>query len=248
MIPDADSHSERITAHEGAGALARTGAIFLLALTLMQPGVAGGGSGPWTAQIIDADTKSPLAGVAVLVVFYRWPKPGFWGRVLPLPPPAKKFRGSVESVADEAGRFSVVDPVGDYRLGAAQFYLFKPGYGPWRFQLLSSCPTPGYGESGRDWTLCRGRIWERFAGEGVEIELRPLVTEEARRQYLDTGWHGEELRRLYRGGWTDVTPFSEYYLFDVPDDRLVTLQKFIDGERAALGLPPRRLDGRRQED
>ena len=141
-----------------------------------------------------------------------------------------------------------MDPLGDDPHGDVRFYFFKSGYGPWRFQLLSSCPTPGYGESGRDWLACEERIWKRFASEGVEIELRPLATEEERRQYFDTGWHGDELGRLYRDGWTNETPFSENYLLDTPDDRLVTFQKLIDAERAALGLPPRRLDGRRQPD
>jgi hypothetical protein len=221
--------------------------IFLLLITFAQAQAAIGRSGPWKGQAIDADTKRPLAGVAVLVVLYDWPKSGFLGRFFHLPPPARVFRDSAETVTDGAGRFSVVDPSGDYRDGSAEFYFFKVGYGPWKFRLISSCPAVGYLESGKNWIECKARIWERFAGEGVEIELRPFSTEEERRQFFDTGWHGEELRRLYRDGWRSEMPFSEYYLYDVPDDRLVTLQGFIDTERAALGLPPRRLNGRRQE-
>jgi hypothetical protein len=90
-------------------------------------------------------------------------------------------------------------------------------------------------------------MWDRFGSKVVVIELRPLATEEERRQFFDTGWHGEKWAQLHDDRWTTKSPFSEYWLDDVPDDRLVTLQRFSDGERAALGLPPRRLDGRRQE-
>ena len=209
----------------------------------MPPDVAATNPGPWTAQVVDAETKRPLARVNVLAVFYRWPKPGFWARLFDMPPPARVFRSSAETVTDETGRFTVVDPLGNYSGDEVEFYIFSSGYGPWRFQLISRCP----GTLDRAQIECKNRIWDRFGSEGVEIELRPLATEAERRQFFDVGWRDETRSRLYRDGWTTKSPFSESWLDDVPDDRLVTLQRFIDGERAALGLPPRRLDGRRRE-
>lgn len=144
--------------------------VILLFFTFMPPYVAAANLGPRTAQVVDAETKRQLAGVNVLAVFCRWPKPGFWARLFDMPPPARVFRDSVETVTDDIGRFSVVDSSGDYRQGSAEFHIFKLGYRPWRFQLVSSCPRT----HDRAQMECEDRMWDRFGSEGVVIELRPL--------------------------------------------------------------------------
>jgi len=243
LIHGGPSLSHGITALERARAVVCVCIAVLLFLAVIPPDVAAANSGPWTAQVVDADTKRPLGGVNVLAVFYTWPKPGFWARLFDMPPPARVFRASVETATDKAGRFTVVDPLGANSADEVEFYIFTSGYGPWRFQLSSKCD----GTLGREQIECQKKIWDQFASEGVEIELRPLATEAERRQYFDKGWRDEERSRLYRDNWTTKSPFSEYWLDDVPGDRLVTLQRFIDSERAALDLPPRPLGGRRQE-
>ena len=148
--------------------------VVLVALTL--PASSALALGPWKAQIVDAETKHPLAGVVVLAV---------WTKVLLGPDrgPSFLYYDSEEVIADQDGR--IVVAARDYSINDArvfaepEFFFFKPGYGPWHFQsedtwlkLEASEKRKRYAEAG-----------QLFAGPGVIIELTPLKTRQERAQH-----------------------------------------------------------------
>ena len=186
------------------------------------------------AQLVDADSGHPIEGAIVIMVYYLWPRRGFLNF-----PVAKVFRDSVETATDRDGRFSVVGPFDSGSWWTDGVYIFKPGYGPWRFQGASAFPRSDAIEVYWSWLQ---QTWDRFTTTGVVIELRPLRTREERLKYVEQGWGGADFvgARFGRN-----TPFDLYF-FDVPPDRLGRFQAMVNQERASLGLPPRQLDGRRQ--
>lgn len=190
---------------------------------------------PRIAQVVDADTGRPVEGAMVLTVYYLWPKRGLGN--FPAP---KVFRDSAEAVTDSDGKFFLVGPFDSGSWWTDGLYIFKPGYGPWRFQGQPVL-TP-MGEREAYWPWLR-QTWNRFTTTGVVIELRPLRTREERLKYIDQGW---EVADLKGAGFSRDTPFTPSHIFDVPADRLDHFQALVDQERASLGLPPRRLNGYRQ--
>ena len=169
----------------------------------------------------------------MLDVFYLRPKRGFGN--FPVP---KVFRDSAEAVSDQDGRFVLTGPFDDRSWSTDGLYIFKPGYGPWRFRGQTA---EGVGAGPRGSWL--RDTWEQFTTAGAVIELRPLRTREERVKYIDRGWDPAD--RL-EPGFHRSTPFGgALYFFDIPADRLSRFQQAVDAERAALGLPPRRLDGHR---
>ena len=186
-----------------------------------------------SGQIVDADTGQPIVGALVLDAFYLWPNRGF-GNL----PVSKVFRDSAETWSDQDGRFTLTGPFNDRSWSTDGIYIFKAGYGPWRFRGQTDAG-PGAGERG-SWLKS---TWEQFTMVGVVIELRPLRTQEERLKYIDRGWDPSD--RL-EPGFPRPTPFGPLYFFDVPADRLSRFQQAVDAERASLGLVPRRLDGHRQ--
>ena len=124
-------------------------------------------SGPWRAQIVDAETGQPLEGVIVLAL---WDKRSFgW------PHPDRNYHDIDEVVSDKDGR--VVIPARDTssrhpfeKIIGPLVTVFKPGYGDWHFQS-----TPG------------GSIkasWERFARDGVVIVVPRAKTRDERLHML----------------------------------------------------------------
>jgi hypothetical protein len=188
---------------------------------------------PRIGQVVDADTGKPIDGALILEVFYLWPKRGFGN--FPVP---KVFRASSQALTDGEGRFTLSGPFDSKSWWTDGLHIFKPGYGPWRFQGRNEVASFTLAE---EWTWLQ-QTWERFTTSGVVIELRPLRTREERLKYIDRGWVVSD--RL-ETGFSRRTPFGLYF-FDVPLDRLSDFQRAVDEERASLGLLPRGLDGRRQ--
>jgi hypothetical protein len=185
------------------------------------------------AQIVDVDTGRPIPGALVFCAFYLWPKRGFGDF-----PVSKVFRDSVETRSDQDGRFSFTGPFNSGSYWSDELHIFKAGYGPWRFQEV-----PGVSTAGPAYRFGWAAMWERFARVGIVIELRPLRTREERLIYVNGDWPvsvnlGPDFER--------TAIYDGHYFFDVPADRLTTFQAVVDEERASLGLPPRRLDGRLQ--
>lgn len=184
--------------------------------------------------MVDADTGAPIEGAVVLEVFYLWPKRGFFDVSV-----SKIFRDSAEAVTDREGRFTLSGPFDSGSWWSDGLYIFKAGYGPWRFRGYDELPRGlRVAEPKRSWLE---QTWERFTTSGVVIELRPLRTREERLKYIERGWATTDM--LEEGFSRDV-PLGSYF-FDVPEDRLVNFQRAVDEERTSLGLEPRRLDGHR---
>jgi hypothetical protein len=188
------------------------------------------------AQVVDADTGRPVTGAIVLVVFYLWPERGFGNF-----PTSKVFRDSKEVVTDQEGRFAVSGPWDSRSWFTEAVLIFKPGYGPWRFQGQDKAPNPF--EASRAYSAWVQETWERFTDTGVVIELRPLRTREERLKYMEQGW---DLSDRVGGGYRRETPFDPLYFFDISADRLVGFQALVDQERTDLNLPRRQLNGNRQ--
>jgi hypothetical protein len=188
------------------------------------------------AQVVDADTGQPVQGAIVLVVFSLWPERGL-GNI----PRSKVFRDSQEVVTNHDGRFEVSGPWDSRSWFTEGVFIFKPGYGPWRFHGEDKAPNPL--EASRAYSAWRQDTWERFVGTGVVIELRPLRTREERLKYMEQGW---DVRDKLGVGYDRETPFSPFYFFDIPTDRLEGFQTLVDQERTGLNLPRRQLNGNRQ--
>jgi hypothetical protein len=168
--------------------------------------------------------------------FYLWPERGFGNF-----PVSKVFRDSREVFTDQEGRFEVRGPFDSRSWWTDDVYIFKPGYGPWRFQGQDSAPSPtGARQAHMKWLQ---QTWERFTSSGAIIELRPLKTREERAKYVEQGW---AVTDEVGAGFRRETPFSPLYFFDIPSDRLTSFQALVDQERANLGLTPRPLSGNRQ--
>ena len=135
-------------------------------------------AGPWKAQVIDAETDKPLEGVVVLAAWYKaYASVGGWA--------GGEYYDSEEVVTGPDGRFGIqsrwtftLNPFSTIK--GPDFYIFKSGYGRWRFQGdLSSLKLDLREQE------ARGRkLWEQFEGEGVVIELPRLKTREERLQFL----------------------------------------------------------------
>ena len=124
--------------------------------------------------MVDADTGKPIDGAVILDVFYLWPLRGFGN--FPTP---KVFRDSAQAVTDGEGRFTLSGPFDSGSSGSWYtdgLHIFKPGYGPWRFQGRNEVEPLKQAE---EWSW-RRQTWDRFTTSGVVIELRPLRTREER--------------------------------------------------------------------
>jgi len=120
--------------------------------------------GPYRGQVIDADTKTPLAG-AVFVALWRR------DRVYPFHIVTENYAVR-EIVTDSDGRF-LLDPK-DVEEGAPrrtrrpEFLIFLPGYGS--FPSLQKAPT--------------GFLGNVFEESGTTVELARLGGREERRKHL----------------------------------------------------------------
>ncbi len=120
--------------------------------------------GPYRGQVVDAETKAPLAGAVVVV---RWLR----DRVYPVHMVAENYAVR-ETVTDVEGRFFLdakdVEEGAPRRTRRPGFLIFLPGYGSYPKQQVS--PT-GF----------TGGIFER---PGTIVELPRLADREERRKHL----------------------------------------------------------------
>lgn len=188
------------------------GLVGLVGATLLQPAVVHA-AGPRHAQVIDAETREPLAGVAVLAVWSR----GARGH------PAISFTDtgyykSAETATGPDGRFTIPWRI-LFALGfgvevrGPEIALFKAGYGGWRFAGSKDMST----------------------GDGAVIEMRPLRTAADQVRYLErklTPAERDQLGRVWRGIDGPQNPS------DVPWREARAYEAAINAERAAHGLRP----------
>jgi len=176
----------------------------LLALILFPPTV--DALGPWKAQVVDAETRQPLAGVVVVAV---------WKKYLPVEGTVGIFEyvDSIEEVTGGDGRFVIAERIFSDAdrliLKEPDFYLFKPGYGQWRFQgeegwskLDAAERKKRYEETGR-----------QFESKGAVIEMPSLKTSDERLKFYQSPWRlpgivpPEKIKR-----WTDAQQAERKYL------------------------------------
>ena len=147
--------------------------LIVVIVVVLTPPAAGRTEGPLTAQIVDAETGKPIAGV-VVVALYQKKTPGGVH-------PNTDFYDVDETVTDADGRFSfparelptstpLVHVIGP------EMIIFKAGYAGWRFQGVDSRQhvDPGV----RDAAVAEG--WRKFKTTGVVIEITPVTTRDER--------------------------------------------------------------------
>ncbi len=167
-------------------------------------------SGPWRAQIVDAETGQPLEGVIVLAI---WDK-----RTFAWPHPARRYHDSEEVVSDKDGRVEIAARVVTSRHPLELYIgplltIFKPGYGRWQFR---GTPTA----SDEDLAIVRQRAEanrERFAHEGVVIVISRVRSREERKEIVDR-----------------LMPI------EVPQSKIPRILAAYSDERVRLGLSPLR--------
>ena len=183
--------------------------ILLLFITVLVSPRVSAALGPWKAQVVDAETKQSVDDVVVIAV---------WSTYLPQRegPGALGYVDSEEVITGKDGRFIIA--ARDFAnsdiivFEEPEFYLFKAGYGRWRFQgeetWLKLDPPQRrqqYAEAGR-----------QLADKGVVIELLPLKTRQERVQFYQSPRPG---------------PFGY-----VPLDKMKRWKQADEAERAYLGL------------
>lgn len=186
-------------------------------------------AGPWKAQIVDAETGKPLEGVVVLAYWIKYART-VAGKA------DAQFYDAEEVVTRPDGNFVIQErsiwTLNPFRtISSADFVMFKPGYGEWRFRnadLWLKRNLPERYEALRKVYQSRGEKYLalRFQGEmsklfregsekmdEVVIELPPLKRWEERR-----GFFG-------RVGTPTLVPL----------ERTKRLEEAVNAERAYLG-------------
>lgn len=205
-------------------------AMLILIATSFAPFGFGEAAGPWKAQVVDAETGKPLEGVVVLAYWIKYART-VAGKA------DAQFYDAEEVVTGPDGNFVIQErstwTLNPFRtISGAQFVMFKPGYGRWRFRnadlwLKHNLPErhevllKAYGSRGekdlmlrfQDEMLKVFRDGSENMSEAV-IDLPPLKTREERLEVLRTI------------SWAPV----------VPSDRTQLIRKAKDAERAYLGL------------
>ncbi|HEY1267427.1 MAG TPA: hypothetical protein VGH16_09240 [Candidatus Binatia bacterium] len=126
----------------------------------------------WNAHVIDKETGQPLEGVVVLAV---WRKCGFI-----VMDGCAAYYDSKELVTGPDGRFTLNPPGFSLQpKKGPEFYIFKPGFGQWRFQGQDHWSKDEVTNSKQ-----QKEAFNQFASEkGVIIELTALKTRGARWEF-----------------------------------------------------------------
>lgn len=154
--------------------------VWWLNLYIPDSGTARPWAGPWRAQVVDADTQQPLAGVVVVA----------WWQKCCIDPNPSDYYASQEVVTGPDGRFEIAARPWAFPLfpflsffEGPGFAAFKPGYGSLRphgfleAELLS--PKEQYARRSQF-----SHAWER--GGEVLFELPQLKTKEDWQMYRGT--------------------------------------------------------------
>ena len=122
--------------------------------------------GPYRGQVLDAETKAPLAGAVVVALWRR-------DRVYPFHITTEHYAVK-ETITDSEGRFSLdakdIEGGAPRRTRRPVFLIFLPGYGS--FPRLQISPT--------------GFVGDAFERSGTTVELPRLEGREDRLRNLET--------------------------------------------------------------
>jgi hypothetical protein len=184
-------------------------AFFLAVMVLGVSPRVGNAAGPWRGQVVDAETGKPLEGVVVLAVWWKYTAtPAGWAN--------ESFYDSDEVVPSVDGTFVLrsrwlinwVPLLTEIR--GPQLYIFKSGYGQWRFQGEEKWGKLDIGQR----SARREEAMKGLEEGGIVIEL-PVLKAEDRLNTIDLGPYGE-----------------------IPDSRMPRFLEALDRERAIRGRPP----------
>ncbi len=174
---------------------------------------------PYQAQVIDAETKQPIEGAAVLAVW--------WMRTPGIAHPIIGYHDAQETVTDLNGNFTTLgitagpmDPQATIRV---LFTVFKPGYEGYKAGGLKPSSLP---KDLRQQYQLPDQVYEKDGA--MVVELRPLRTKEERETNL-----------------IDVLPIpcrpNDISQFCVPGEKYPNLLKLVNEEEVNLRLKPTRL-------
>jgi hypothetical protein len=145
----------------------------LAALGLLGAAASGRTEGPFTAQIVDADTVRPLAGVVVVALYQR--------RTPGAVHPQVEFHDLDETVSDADGRITIParqlppsTPLA--HVSGPEMIIFKSGYKSWHFRGVELGQHVDPAERSRQ----HREGWRRFRTSGVVIEMQPARTRDDR--------------------------------------------------------------------
>jgi len=118
-------------------------------------------AGPWRARVVDAETKEPIVGAAVVAM---------WDEFHPAFPESRTdYLDAMETMTDKDGMFEIPPrspipqhPMGE--VGGPYFTIYKPGYGFY---------------SGSQVTIGDNRI-EKIGAEPIKISLGKLIDKRSR--------------------------------------------------------------------
>jgi hypothetical protein len=134
--------------------------------------------GPYRGQVVDAETKAPLAGAVVVA---RWLR----DRVYPLHSVQENYAAR-ETLTDSDGRFVLdardVEEGAPRRTYHPEFLIFTPGYGSFPHLYVSP----------------RGFTGGLFEGSGAIVELPRLQGREERRKHLRMFGHRDFSNRPFK--------------------------------------------------
>lgn len=124
-------------------------------------------AGPWKGQVIDGQTKKPIEGAVILLVWYK---------VVGLMDANYQYYHSEEVVTDVQGRFQIPSKWTlniFVQINRPEIYIFKGGYGKWQIQ--------DYGEYRREkYESDTEQNAARLTGQGAVLELPRLKTRQER--------------------------------------------------------------------
>lgn len=130
-------------------------------------------AGPWKGQVVDRETRKPIEGAVVLMVWYKH---------YSLMDQTREYYDSEEFVTGADGRFVIASrwTLNIFVfLDTPEIYIFKSGYGKWQFR--------DYEKYSKD-ELARQKEakaeWQQLTGEGAAPELPRLKTRENRLEML----------------------------------------------------------------
>lgn len=159
-------------------------------------------AGPWKGQVVDKEAGKPLEGVVVLAYWYK--------------NTGGSYYDSEEAVTSVDGRFTIGSKhtwlLNLFNLiRGPEFYIFKSGYGQWKFQGQDEWSADGLKREEQ-----RKQTWKKFEGDGVVLEVPSLKTFQERREFL---------------------PYASPPGV-VPDSAMKRYIEAIDVERVSLGFSP----------
>jgi hypothetical protein len=131
--------------------------------------------------VIDAETKKPIEGAVVVVVWYRKPVVSMDG--------PQYFHNAFEVLTDVEGKFSITaDPGIDWNpltfvLRRPSIAIFKPGYGPFPVAHVSPRTVMRFGEEHR---LDLQELNDELL-KGTVVELQQLRKKEELREFTSPG-------------------------------------------------------------